>query len=387
MKHRIFAIGLAASFIGPMAVAADLATRTEQLNREVPQLLKQYKVAGAGIAIIQAGKVQWTGYYGEQGPGVPASAKTVFNSASVAKTVTAETLLALASRSLISLDEPIYKYVTHADLGSDPRFKKLTARLLLSHRAGLRNWPYEYENGRAAFIAEPGTSFSYSGMGVELAARYAESKLHQDFEELAFKYVLTPLGISEMSLGRHKPWMQARLATPMDANGKYLPVEPRLKNAGIALEPWSAADDLFTTVDAYSRFLVAVIDSTGLAKSWLDTRTQLLTSLAGDPIWNCEPNLSTRCAERYGHGLGWMVYELDGKRVVKHGGNDKGENALVLYSPESRNGAVILINGGNGVLVSTQILGIVGVAPEIAAYYRQLVKKFYNVELPVPSIH
>src|SRR5688572_10922947 len=44
-------------------------------------------------------------------------------------------------------------------------------------------------------------------------------------------------------------------------------------------------------------------------------------------------------------------------------------------------GVVIFINGGNGVLVSTQILGLIGIEPEIAAYYRQLVKKFYNRDL------
>ncbi|HSS02587.1 MAG TPA: hypothetical protein VLM79_36250 [Kofleriaceae bacterium] len=91
------------------------------------------------------------------------------------------------------------------------------------------------------------------------------------------------------------------------------------------------------------------------------------------------------CAARYGHGLGWMVYQFDRSTVVKHGGNDKGENALAIYSPDPGNGAVIFVNGGNGVLVSTQILGLIGDQPQIAAYYRQLVKKFYTVDLPDPT--
>lgn len=363
--------------------------RVELLDHYVPRMLRDYRAAGAGVAIIEHGKVVWTGYYGEQGPGVPVTAKTVFNTASVAKTVTAETLIALASKGLISFDEPVYKYVIHPDLSGDPRFKKLTTRLLLSHRAGLLNWPYEYKDGHAAFVAEPGTTFGYSGMGVELAAEYAEKKLGKDFEALAFEYLLRPMGISDMTLGRLKPWMEGRLATPMDAEGRYFTIvegSGRLSNEN-SDGRWSAADDLLTTVDAYARFLVGVIKSDWLDRELVNERTQILTSLEGDEVWNCPVNADAMCAKQYGHGLGWMVYKFDGKTVVKHGGNDKGENALVIYSPETGNGAVIFVNGGNGVLVSTQILDLTNDQPEIAAYYRQLVKKFYGVDLPRLSAH
>jgi CubicO group peptidase (beta-lactamase class C family) len=367
---------------GPTRPVAD--PRGASMDRHVPNLLREHKAAGAGIAIIERGKVVWTGYYGAQGPGIPASARTVFNTASVAKTVTAETLIALAAKGLISLDEPLHPYVTDADLSSDPRYQKLTARLLLSHRGGLLNWPYEYKDHRATFIAEPGTSFNYSGMGIELAARYAERKLGKDFEALAVEHLLAPMGVSEISLGRIKPWMERRLATPMDASGAYFTIagsDGRLGSAS-ADGRWSGADDLLTTVDAYAQFLVGVIASKHLSRAQVRERTQILASLEGDKIWGCTASAEVRCATRYGHGLGWMVYELDGKTVVKHGGNDKGENALAIYSPQSGNGALIFINGGNGVLVSTQILELIGDQPEIAAYYRQLVKKFYGIDLP-----
>jgi len=366
---------------GPTGPRPD--ARGQALDRQVPGLLRDYHVAGAGVAILEHGAVVWTGYYGEQGPGVPATARTVFNTASVAKTMTAETLIALAAKGLISLDEPISRYVRDPELSSDPRFAKLTCRLLLSHRGGLLNWPYEYEDGHAAFIAEPGTKFSYSGMGVELAARYAEAKLGKDFEVLAFEHVLALLGITEMALGRIKPWMTGRLATPMDASGAYFTIAASTGRLAAGDNGWSAADDLLTTVDAYARFLAGVIRSDHLAPAWIAERTRILASLEGDPIWNCVPGPDLTCATHYGHALGWMVYQFDHKTVVKHGGNDKGENALVIYSPDTGNGAAIFINGGNGAPVSTQILALINDQPEIAAYYRQLVKKFYNVALPV----
>lgn len=363
---------------GPMSRAEASAQRVRaRLDGDVPAMLREHRVAGAGVAVIRDGKVLWTAYYGEQAAGVPVSARTVFNTASVAKTLTAETLIALAAKQLISLDEPIYSDVSEPDLDGDPRYRSLTARVLLSHRSGLLNWRYLYEDRRLRFIHDPGKQFSYSGFGIELAARYAEHKLGVDFERLAFEHVLAPLGITEMSMGRWKPWLGGRLAAPMDASGNYIATResPYARPTGEP-ERWSAADDLLTTVDAYARLLIGVIENRATE------RTAILTSLAGDPIWNCEPTAEVVCAERYGHGLGWMVYEYAGKTFVKHGGNDQGENALVYYSPETKRGAVIFINGGNGIFVTVGILARLGDAPELADYYRQLVERHYKVVLP-----
>lgn len=361
--------------------------RTSVLDQAVPGLLREYRVAGAGVALIRDGAVVWTGYYGEQAPGVPVSARTVFNTASVAKTVTAETLLVLAAKGLLSLDEPIAPYVAVPDLEKDSRFGLLTPRLLLSHRSGLLNWPYNYADGHVAFVHDPGTTFSYSGFGVELAARYAEAKLGKDFGELAREHLLAPLGATEMSLGRLEPWMEGRLAVPMNAEGKYLnPREPPYVESGPSADgEWSGADNLLTTVEAYARFLTGILGSSWLSDEWIRERKAVLTSLEGDPIWSCVPAPGVQCAQRYGHGLGWMVYEFAGKTVLKHGGNDQGENALVYFSPETRSGGVIFVDGGNGIFVTVGILDLLGDQPEIAAYYRQLVQRHYKVALPARS--
>jgi len=354
-----------------------------RLDALVPRLLSEYHCAGAGVGVVREGTLVGTRFYGEQGPGVPATNRTVFNAASVAKTVTAETLMALAAEGRIDLDEPIARYVAHPDLKDDPRYGLLTARILLSHRSGLLNWSYEYKDGRLAFVHDPGTQFSYSGAGVQLAASYAEAKLADDFEALAFRHLLGPLGVTDMSLGRLKPWLDGRVAMPMDAKGEYRPLAEL--NSGLVEDAsgrWQASDDLLTTVGAYAAFLTGVIRSDWLNSAQAAQRATILTSLKGDAIWDCVPGPDVRCPDAYGHGLGWMVYRYGKHAVVKHGGNDAGENALVYYSPDTRNGAVILINGGNGIFVTVRILEQIGDEPDIAAYYRQLVKKHYGVALP-----
>ncbi|MEO1082682.1 MAG: hypothetical protein AAFY88_00410, partial [Acidobacteriota bacterium] len=149
--------------------------------------------------------------------------------------------------------------------------------------------------------------------------------------------------------------------------------------------PWSGADDLLTTVEAYAQFLVGVLENRWASDELAAERRTIMTSLRDNEIWGCPSEAEIQCASQFGHSLGWMVYAFPEKTVIKHGGNDFGENALAIYSPETGDGAVIWVNGGNGILVSTQILGLIGQQPEIAAYYRRLVRQFYGVELAPPG--
>ena len=347
----------------------------------LPGLLKEQKAAGVGIAVIRDGRVIWTGYYGEQAPGIPVSAQTAFNTASVAKTITAETLLALAAKGQIDLDEPIAGYVSSPDLQRDPRYQLLTSRLLMSHRAGLRNWPYEYSDGKLAFDFDPGTRFSYSGAGVELAARYAEARTGKDLQTLAFENVLSPLGIRDISMGHIPAWAKDRLALPMDNAGRFRTVaelDTSLANDNAN----SAADDLIVTVPAYATLVAALIAHDWLPAKERDARETILTTLEHDPIYACPREIVVHCPSAFGHSIGWQVYRYGAHAVLIHSGSDAGENALVYYSPDQRDGAVIFVNGANGWVIMTRVVELIGDEPLIGSYYRGLVNKVMHQTMP-----
>lgn len=105
------------------------------------QLAKRYNAAIA-VGVIRNHRLVWTGYYGEQSSGVPVTQKTMFNVASLAKPITAEAILRLASEGRIVLDEPMSRYWVDPDVFADPRHKLLTPEIALSHRTGFRNWRY-----------------------------------------------------------------------------------------------------------------------------------------------------------------------------------------------------------------------------------------------------
>lgn len=352
-----------------------------RLNALVPELIKQERIAGVGIAVIRDRKLAWTGYYGEQAPGVPVSEKTVFNTGSVAKTIAAETMIALAEKGLIDLDEPVARHVTHPDLAADPRFQLLTPRLLVSHRAGLLNWAYAYPDGRLAFDHDPDTKFSYSGAGMELAARYAEAKTGKSYEELVFEHVLNPLGIAEMSVGSLASWTEGRLATPMNADGEYGTL-PDLAPSLYYGNGNSAADDLLVTVPAYAKLLEALLAGGPQADFKAKARATVITSQDEDPIYRCPDYAGLVCPDPFGHSIGWQAYHYGDHLVQKHSGSDAGENAFVYFSPDAGHGAVIFVNGANGWVVMTRIIELIGDEPQIAAYYRGLLQSVMGREMP-----
>jgi CubicO group peptidase (beta-lactamase class C family) len=118
------------------------ASVKSELHKTLAQIMQENKVNTAGIGVIKNGRLAFSGYYGEQAPGIPASESTRFNIASITKVVTAETILKLVDEGRISLDEPMSTYWIDPDIAGDVRHKTLTPRIALNHTTGFPNWRY-----------------------------------------------------------------------------------------------------------------------------------------------------------------------------------------------------------------------------------------------------
>ncbi|WP_447726128.1 serine hydrolase domain-containing protein [Sphingomonas koreensis] len=355
------------------------------MARWMPGIVRDERIGGVGIVVVREGRIIWSGHYGEQSPGVPVTEDTAFNTASIAKTVTAETLLALAAQRRIDLDEPIVAYVKSPDIDRDPRYRLLTTRVLLSHRSGLRNWPDDYPDGKLAFDWAPGTRYRYSGAGIELAARYAETKTGKTLRALVSETLLHPWRIDRMAIAELPGWSRSNLALPVDGAGKFLDlaaVYPGLREGtGIG-----AAYDLVTTTNAYGRFLERLIATSRKSPRISRVRETILTPLDGDERYGCETAFTLRCPDRYGYAFGWQVQHYGRHAVLQHTGNDEGQTDLVYFSPDRRTGAAIFVNGANGWAAIVRALEIIGDEPELADYYRGLVGKLLHRRLtPLPD--
>src|ERR1041385_1719794 len=110
-KRGAAALSLLVLVIGCASTArADPSSRLESwLDKNVPELLSQYRVPGAGIALIEHGRVVWTRGYGfaDVEKRQPVTDRTVFQVASISKSVTAWGVMKLVEDGRVDLDAPV----------------------------------------------------------------------------------------------------------------------------------------------------------------------------------------------------------------------------------------------------------------------------------------
>jgi CubicO group peptidase (beta-lactamase class C family) len=302
----------------------------------VPGWLAQHRVPSIAIAYVDHGAVAWTRVYGEQSAGVPATARTLYNVASLTKPVFAEVMLQAAAAGRLSLDEPLSSHWVDPDLANDPRHRLLTPRLALSHRTGFPNW--RPANGVLRFELPPDSAYHYSGEGFEYLRRFAERKLGAPVDELARRYLFGPRRMTSTAFTQH-PWFAGRVAPGRGPDGAY--GAPDFSTAG------NAADLLYTTVGDYAAFLVGVMKRDGLPDAIARQRDSI-HALDPEQLAGCRKAIGDRCPTRIGYSLGWSIFEYPGFTVRWHTGSDRGHKAMVFYFPERGRGVVMMTNGANG---------------------------------------
>ena len=331
-----------------------------ELDARVPGWLASAKVPSIAVAYIRNGRVAWTRVYGEQSPGVPATRRTLYNVASLTKPVFAELMLRLAAQGRLTLDEPMSNAWIDPDLASDTLARLLTVRSALAHRTGFANWRH-LTGGRLTFAFTPGTGYGYSGEGYEYASRFAQRRLGAStLEEVGRRHLLEPLGMRSTAFAP-QPWFEGRVALPMGPEGAY--GKPSFAARG------NAADDLYTTIDDYARFVTHVIARRGLPDS-LGRQRDSLHVLDVSPASACDPARVPVCPARIGHTLGWAIMEYAGNPVLWHTGADWGERSMVIRFGGTGHGAVLLTNGVNGFDVAIDVGILLFADTPFAGYLR-----------------
>ena len=118
-------------------------------------------VPGIAIGVVQEDKPLWQKFVGVADAATKGTitSDTMFPAASLGKPVEAYVALRLAAAGKFDLDTPLKRYVPD-HTPADPRGDKLTARHVLSHSSGLRNWRNSTEQPLVSDF-EPGARFQY----------------------------------------------------------------------------------------------------------------------------------------------------------------------------------------------------------------------------------
>lgn len=154
----------------------------DSLQSKIEYLMKAANVSGVAVSIFNNNKPVFNRTFGlaDVQKNVPFQPTSVMYAASFAKTVFAYITMQLVQEEIIDLDKPLVKYLSkplpdykivgwrrgYHDLANHERYKKITARMCLTHTTGFPNWRWFESDKKLKFKFDPGARYSYSGEGL-----------------------------------------------------------------------------------------------------------------------------------------------------------------------------------------------------------------------------
>lgn len=160
------------------------------MQNRLKTILNQAQIPGAAIAITTSSGSITTQVAGVTNNLIPQDITdtTVFEAASLSKPLFAYLVIKMAERNEIDLDKPLHEYVPESGFGpqamrNHPNYKLLTARILLSHQAGLPNEFTSEESEK--YLSKVGEAFDYSAEGYQFLKQVVEKKTSRSLEQLA----------------------------------------------------------------------------------------------------------------------------------------------------------------------------------------------------------
>ena len=325
------------------------------LDAFITRALKQYQVPGAAVAVVQNGKVALLKGYGVRDVTKPGAVNenTIFQLASVTKTLTAAAAATVVDDGKLDWDKPIFNYLPEF-VGYDPYMTRwLTERDLLAQRTG---WPaftgdqldsFGYDRAeilRRLRFFKPRYSLrevaQYSNPGFFLAGEVAARASGQSWNDLVEKRLFKPLEMSRS--GTVIKALQDPNATAAHAlvDEKIVVVEPsELDVTG------AASSGTSTTADMSKLILMFLNKGTYKDKRVLKAETVeeiFKRSMVSKIDFTDLPPISDKTGFYYGLGVG--SYDFAGHQIIEKSGALAGVRTTLVLVPDKQAGIVVLAN-------------------------------------------
>ena len=304
------------------------------------------------------------------GSNKPVTPDTLFQAASIGKSLTATAAMHFVEEGYLSLDENVNDKLVSWKVPEN-RFteqEKVTLRRLLSHTAGMTVGGFRgYSEGEEIPTLRqildgkppannlpirvdktPGKAFRYSGGGFQVVQQLFEDVQDEPFSIIMWKVVLNPACMTssayEIKLSEDRKDIAA---VAHNVNGK--PAVGKWHD----LACFGAGGGLWTTPTDLARFGLEI------SKAYKGNPNQIIShksakimltpqSDAGDLGREVNRNLPGFCSQ-VKYGLGFILCGQGEDFIFLHPGhNIPGYRSLLVMMPEKEQGISIMVNGENG---------------------------------------
>ena len=327
----------------------------EQKPGTIWDRMRYYHIKGLSIAVISNYQLAWAKGYGwaDDSLKIPVTTQTLFQAASISKSLNAVGVLKLVQDKKLDLYADINAYLGSWKFPYDSlsKGKKISVANLLSHTGGLTVHGFDgYEQGSVLptlqqvldgqkpansdpirSMYEPGLKSEYSGGGITISQEIVTDITHQPYDKYMYDKVLKPLGMTSSTYEQPpNNKKQELLATAYRPDGK--PIKGRYH-----IYPEQAAAGLWTNPTDLSKYIIETqLAYVGRSAKVLNQQTTKL---------RLTPYLDKQAA------LGVFLFERDSTMYFSHSGANEGFRADYWGSLEGGNGLVIMVNSDNGQII------------------------------------
>jgi len=346
---------------------------------DLPELVERFYVPGASIAVWHDGALsEAAAGVVNLNTGVEATTDTLFQIGSITKLYTTVLVLQLVEEGLLSLDEPIRKWLPDFKVGDAETTAKVTLRHLLTHTSGI-DGDYFVDAGRGEDRIEKfvsllgevpnlsplGHMFAYCNVGFVIAGRVIEKVTGLSWDKVMRTRIVKNIGTPSFSTLPEQAMRHRTAIGHLGTPGNGLMVSPiaylAQSNAPAGSTPMAPARDIVT----FGRTLLAG----GTAPNGHQLISEESAALLTRPHRPCPPGGSLDAI-----GLGAFLWNWGGKLtgegydVFGHDGSTIGQAAFLRIHPKSGTIVALLTNGGDGkglaqTLLTRVFTATAGVAP------------------------
>ena len=340
------------------------------VESRVPQYMREGKLPGYSIAVVNEGETVYAMGFGSRDPGrsLPATPDTLYGIGSITKSFVAIGIMQLAEKGLLTLDDPVNIHIPFK-LGLPG--KPITIRHLLTHSSGLPSvasssvalhrgvgadtgipWGsvddfYRLVNGAQDEIAaEPGRRFFYHNAGWRMLGHVIQEKSGVPFHRYIKQNILEPLGMNRSTLNVAEFTADTNHIVPhwKKPDGSVEPSRFPYPNPedNLDFSFIAAAGGIASSVNEMARYLncqLSLGEYPGGSLASSDSFTQMQTLYINRPDGYYGEN-------GYGYGLS-VTPGFNGYKMVGHGGSILVSTAYMAFVPDLKAGVVMMGNSTN----------------------------------------
>jgi CubicO group peptidase (beta-lactamase class C family) len=326
----------------------------QELDRYIVGAMHDAEIPGLSIAVVKDDAVVFAKGYGVRklGDNAPVDEHTIFNIASVTKGFTTASLAMLVDEGKLGWDDHVLKYLPTFQLYDPYATRELTVRDLLTHRTGLTDndalcdstysrdeilYRIRFWQPKLGFRAQ----FDYNNCMYVVAGQIVPAITGRSWDDFVHERIFRPLGMKDSS------------TSIAELHGGNVAMPHRIVNGTVQALRLPNNDSM--------------APAGGINSSALDM-AQWITLQLGGGVYQGQrllslqrvkelqtPNIDLDFSEGLdnvqfpadhfaAYGLGWVLMDYHGRKVVFHTGSNPGFKSEVWFVPEERLGVVILSN-------------------------------------------